>query len=459
MAEALDLLNRLKVTTSFGDEILNRAKNDALLIQAKGESAIATAEAKIAGAQTALEYLLDSSVFLLGTGFLTESINKFLVSLLKKDKDGKVILEKEIKKLLIEALTNGLGDTPIPIDFLTKGYELPIPLIDLFDLFKIDPTSPEGTSFYGRNNFNRNFFQEVLQSSASSTYISLSDLKNISFKYNIILNTVKVRGDQFLVDLPIKGVIEEIINSDSFVLIDTARLIADVMNTLYNFLGPNKTARSLRNEETLDAVVAKISQEMVSERVYSFTNDEKNKINAKAERRRAGGYIIDAACELQKLSIDPTIPETANDPENYTTFLMDLLELHLQINGVNKNEAIVDNYSKGLMKAFLLTLIHHTLLSPNVWLLFLLTRIFRVGYPQSKYADLIASGAANLDISDLIKDHSNIFDKLSKRLQETILNYFLDILIKALLKKLSPFILQITKEKAENYLTIIESLI
>lgn len=459
MADALDLLNRLKVTTSFGDEILSRAKNDALLIQAKGQSAIATAEAQISGAQTALEYLLDSSVFLLGTGFLTGNINKFITSLLKKDKNGKIIFEQEIKKLLINELTKGLEEKTIPIDFITKGYELPVQLIDLFDLFKVDPTTPEGNSSYGNNKFNRNFFQEVLQSSTPVTHIKLSQIPKISFQYNLILNTVKVQGDQLLTNVPIKSAIEDIINSDSFVLIDSARLIGDVMNTLYNFLGPHKTARSLRNEEMLDAVVGRISQEMTSERIFIFTNDEKIKINAKVDRRRAGGYIIDAACELQKITVDAKIPEEYHDPEKYETFLMNLLDVHLELNGVNKNEAIVDNYAKGLMKAFLLTLIHHTLLSPNVWILFLLTKIFRVGYPQSKYPDLIASGAANLDIVDLIKDHSNIFNKLTKRVEETILNYFLDILIKALLKKLTPFILQITKEKAENYLTVIESLI
>jgi hypothetical protein len=151
MADGLDILNRLKVTTSFGDEILNRAKNDAQAIQAKGNSAIATAEAQISGAQTALEYLLDTSVFLLGTGFLTESINKFLTSLLKRDKDGKIIFELQVKQLVFDALTKGLEDKLVPDEFITDGYVLPVPLMDLFDLFKIDPTSPEGTTFYGRN--------------------------------------------------------------------------------------------------------------------------------------------------------------------------------------------------------------------------------------------------------------------------------------------------------------------
>lgn len=459
MADGLDLLNRLKVTTSFGDEILNRAKNDAQAIQAKGNSAIATAEAKISGAQTALEYLLDTSVFLLGTGFLTESINKFLTSLLKRDKDGKIIFELKVKALLFEALTKGLEDKVVPNDFITDGYILPVSLIDLFDLFKIDPTSPEGTTFYGRNGFNRNFFQNILQSSASTPYLALPEMPGFLFKYNLILNTVTIKGDPSITGKTIKEVIGNIVLSDDFVLIDTSRLIADVLNTLYNFLAGKKTARALRNEEMLEAVVAKISQEMVSERVYSFTNEEKDKINATVVRRRQGGYILDAACELQKVVIDPAAIDTTSDPENYTEFLMNLLDVHLQVNGVEKNEAIVDNYSKGLMKAFLLTLIHHTLLSPSVWTLFLVTRCFRVGYPQTGYNDLIATGLGNIDIGDLIKDHSNIFDKLSKRLQESILDYFMDVLLKALLKKLTPFLIKVGKEKAENYLSIIESLI
>jgi hypothetical protein len=459
MADGLDILNRLKVTTSFGDEILNRAKNDAQAIQAKGNSAIATAEAQISGAQTALEYLLDTSVFLLGTGFLTESINKFLTSLLKRDKDGKIIFELQVKQLVFDALTKGLEDKLVPDEFITDGYVLPVPLMDLFDLFKIDPTSPEGTTFYGRNGFNRNFFQKILQSSATTPFLALQEMPGILFQYNLILNTVTVKGDPSILGKTIKEVLGNIILADNFVLIDTSRLIADVLNTLYNFLGGRKTARALRNEEMLDAVVAKISQEMVSERVYSFSNEEKDKINATVVRRRQGGYVLDAACELQKVVIDPAMINTVSDPQNYTEFLMNLLDVHLQVNNVEKNGAIVDNYSKGLMKAFLLTLIHHSLLSPSVWLLFLLTRIFRVGYPQTKYADLIASGVGNLDIGDLIKDHSNIFDKLSKRLQETILNYFMDILLKALLKKLTPFLVKIGKEKAENYLAILESLI
>lgn len=459
MADGLDLLNRLKVTTSFGDEILNRAKNDVQTIQAKGNNAIATAEASISGAQTALEYLLDTSVFLLGTGFLTESINKFLTSLLKRDKDGKIIFELKVKTLLSNALVKGLEGKLIPDEFITDGYVLPVSLIDLFDLFKIDPTSPEGTTFYGRNGFNRNFFQNVLQSSASTSYLALSEMPGVLFQYNLILNTVTIKGDPSISGKTIKEVIEGIILSDEFVLIDTSRLIADVLNTLYNFLSGNKTARALRNEEMLDAVIAKISQEMVTERVYSFTNEEKDKINATVVRRRQGGYILDSACELQTVVIDPAAINTAVNPENYTEFLMNLLDVHLKVNGVDKNEAIVDNYSKGLMKAFLLTLIHHTLLSPSVWTLFLITRIFRVGYPQTGYNDLIATGLGNIDIGDLIKDHSNIFDKLSKRLQESILDYFMDILLKALLQKLTPFLIKIGKEKAENYLYIIESLI
>lgn len=459
MADGLDLLNRLKVTTSFGDEILNRAKNDVQAIQAKGNSAIATAEARISGAQTALEYLLDTSVFLLGTGFLTESINKFLTSLLKKDKDGKIIFEQKVKVILFDALTKGLEEKLIPSEFITDGYVLPVSLIDLFDLFKIDPTTPDGTTFYGRNGFNRNFFQQILQSSATTPFLAIPEMPNILFRYNIILNTVTIKGDPAIAGLTIKEVLGQIIFNDKFQLIDTSRLIADVLNTLYNFLGGKKTARALRNEETLDAVVAKISQEMPSERVYEFTNEEKDKIEATVVRRRKGGYVLDAACELQTVMIDPAMILANTNPENYSDFLMNLLDVHLKVNGVTKNDAIADNYTKGLMKAFLLTLIHHTLLSPSVWLLFLLTRIFRVGYPHSGYPDLVASGLNNIGIGDLIKDHSNIFDKLAKRLQETVLDYFMDVLLKALLKKLTPFLIKVGKEKAENYLSIIESLI
>lgn len=450
MASNLDVLTKIKVAVSFDDNILTRAIDDVQKIQDKAST--------ISFTEDAVEYLLDLTVFMLGTGFLTKAINKFMTRLLAKDSAGKPKLEKKIKDLLFKSLTKNVGKKPLPADFITTGYALPMSAVDLFDLFKIDPTTPEGTTFYGNHGFNRNFF-DILQSSASSPLLMLREMPNVLFKYKLFLNTITLKGDPLLAGHTIEDFFTGIVYDDNFVLIDTARLIADMLNTLYNFLGSQKSTRALSNDEKLNQLIVNITQKTDVEKIFIFDKKQLSKIDEVVNKRKRGGYILDASCELQEVKLDIAALGNLTATGNYSEFLINTLDVNLSKNGVEKNDAIVDNYSKNLIKALIKVLIHHTILSPNIWMLFVLNEIFKTGYPKTKYPELILAGVTNVDILEILKGNKNVVTEITDAVYKTAVDFLTDIVIKEILKKISPFLIKIGKEKAENFLTIIESLI
>lgn len=461
LGQKLDTITQLKVSTSLGDGLL---ANNVQANNIRNGGGLKSLNPKN---KDVIEYVIDLMSLLFGPTFLQKSVNGVMKKVFNRGADGKMLLEERLKRDLLDVLCGADGDQELPLDFYTPGYVVPVKALDLFDLFKMNPGNPTDAKVFGAaGGFEATFLQRVLQSVTNSQEPEEFDtLPNIGFTYNMSDNavtlTAAVNTEEDAPPVTIESFFRSILYSPGFTLLNPEAIAMETLDLVLGFMSARRSQRALVNEEILREIVDKIGNEEPTETVYTFNPKSLEDIDLRAKKRKLGGYTLDLGCNVVNTRVtEETILEQIENQRDFAGMFTSALETQLKADGTTITDPIRQNFQRNLIKALILVLLKHTILQPRVWTLFVLSKIFQVGYPKSKYSEMVSSGINQVaDIKDVLKNRQELVTGIVKSVRKTATEYLTQFLIKEIMKRILPLQAEMAKEQIEAYTKILGSLV
>jgi hypothetical protein len=409
-----------------------------------------------------IDFLVDIMVSLLGTSSLEDAVTRVVSKLLKKDQvqeDGKT-MEHSMKEFIFKSLKVKDNNAIIPEDFKYEGYKVPVKAMDLFDMYKTNPESPVGKLMYGTDldNFNFKFQSDVLMNPYARDGVTLDTLSGVTFAPDTTGLFVDMKASEgHHIGKTINSFFQDMIMDESFELFDKKKILIDLVDVIYNFLSRNKSKGGLESEEIIKTIIDAVANEREIETVYDFNPKVLEDIEYNSSKRKIGGFTLDLNCEVTNIEITPETLQNLIDGDNFTTNILNPIA---EAGNDVENQALKANVFRGLLKSLLYVLLKNTLFSPRVWTLFILSSIFKTGYKQSIYVNMAIGQIPRAQhIMSLIKDKNKLIEYVGNKLLVYISDYLLNMIIKELVKKLAPLMIEIQKEKAQQYKDLLISLL
>jgi hypothetical protein len=415
-----------------------------------------------------VDFLVDIIITMLGSEKLEETINKIFKKLLKKDsqnnskdpKDGnKLSFEESIKEMLYKSLKVKNDTTLIPTDFITTGYRVPVKAIDLFDLYKTNPSSTMGKLIYGSdtNNFNYMLQSNVLMNPLATTQAQRAGISGVTFQSDNTGLFLDIKTDSFITEnTTINNFFYDIIYDNRFELFDTKKIMADLIDAIYNFLSNSKTKGSLQMEEIIKSMVNNISNEKEIDTVFDFNPDTLMGIEANINKRKNGGYLLDIGCDPTNIELDINLINDMLDFENFST---NILRPISESGNETENQALKENIHRGLVKSLLFVVLKNTLFSPRLWTLFIVSSIVKTGYSDSIYYRMLTESIPQQQfVFSLLKDKNKLIQFIGNEILKLLCDYLLEIVIKEVTKLVTEMMTEVCKEKVAQVKDLLISL-
>ena len=452
--QKLDAITQLKVTASLGQGLLENNPIISALRSGGGLKSLKTKNRDV------VEFILDLMTLIFGPDFLQKTTNGLMKKVFKKNSSGKMVLEDKLKTHLLDALCRNDGDLLLPTDFYTTGYAVPVKALDLFDLFKLNPGNPtEAKLFGGANGFETLLFRQVLQNvNPQSRAVSFNALPNINFGYVLAGNAVNMSA-AVAPNVTIEEFFRSILYAPGFKLLNPEVIAMEVLDVVMGYLSPRRTNRAIANEEVLRDIQDKISNEESIETVFTFNPKSLDDVNKRVKLRKAGGYTLNLGCNITNIKVtESEVLARIENQSDFANMFTSIMEKQLAADGTTLTGPIRDNFQRGLIKSLITVLLKHTLLNPRVWTLFVLSKIFQVGYPKSKYGTQINAGANTLaDLHEHLGNRQEMVKSLTKTVRAVAIEYLTEKVTKAVIQILTPVRIEMAKEQVESYTKIIAS--
>lgn len=415
-----DVINQLKVFTSIKNSttITNDSENSLSSLSSNKNDEIG--------------YLLDIIVGTFGTTYLTNIIGGVL---------GKFIptYSNSIRNIMLDILAS--NNLPI----IGQTLKIPIGLIDLFGLFKNDPTSSEGLTSYPNDGFSKTFYNECLRK-PNQNYI----YNGLTFKYKETLNVIEVINNS---STDSNLFFNNLIPTN---IVDSKYLISTILNKIFSTLNSNKSKKDLTNDIQFEKILDKLINNTTEDsQLFNFTDSEIIDLENELQNKIKGVTKYDLVCG----DIESFLPlEDFNNIVN----LLDVLskdntaDLNNLFDGViNKSTeksfsptdnktAIKDNFFKKFIKYILNSIVQSVFLSPlNIILLIISNPI------------LLTSVNG---LIDMLKNAKEFLKQILCNIKKILVDFIFNIFRKEVLKIVIPVFKQIVLEKKESTAKIVTSL-
>lgn len=409
-------------------------------------------------------FVLQIAALLFGVDFIETKLNGLLRELTgTADQPGE--LEATMKKALYRMCVEGLGDRPIPPGLTAPGYSIPVRLLDLFELFRIEPASEEGRVAHSK--FEKAIIENVLRRPGIAYRVP--EYPYLSFASDAAGQMVRITFDPTngrqpaptrLVDL-----FGDIIFDVDFRLFDPTRIAMDVLDVVLGITGRKRSLKALEREAWLNQVVSTLSAETTSEELFDFSAPALAQVRATVAQQREG-YALESGCEPESRQIPasavvvPTVPGS-REP-NLELAYQQLISSHLVTSGspgAGAETPVRDKVSTGLAKALVLVLARNTVLAPRVWTLLMLSRLLRGKVGTGEYERYVASGVNEVDFKGLVTGVRPLLEEAVKVVVRTGVKYLSVKVLAQLRKLLRPLLQRVLKEQASSYIAVVESLL
>lgn len=388
-------------------------------------------------------FLLDLLVVLVGSEVLKTLVGDLMTSFIDNVEPQ---LKEELKKQSIDFNSN----ESLPLYFIDNGIIIPANDIDLLEKYKSDPSSPTGSLIYnsGIGSLDKKIYEAILNPDTDVIY------NNFKVNYNTISNSFTFK--------PVNGntTIGEFTNEyiDNIEIINKRVFTAEVINNIFGTISSNqnKTQKQLIFEEKIDRSLRKLIDE---EDNISITPDELREIELAAQKKKEGIDTVDLGCGIinNKVtldSLDDLVLSVAlsDDPLTVGNAFVGLVDSGFDSSNQNQvsenDQTIKDGFLKKIINSIVLILVSALITPPQIRILLGLTSAFKnSGIPQ---------------LGDPIEDIINrrkLANCLSKTAKSTINEFIFNIIKSQILKLIVPVSKLIVKEKINQYLGVIRSLI
>jgi hypothetical protein len=398
----------------------------------------------------ALDFLLDLIKTLVG---FDELKNEFIRFLTYQVQPIESTLKELLKNLLKETFSCNI-DAIIPEYLINNGFNISVKQIDLFNLFKINPSSEFGSLSYGSTQQDlNNFLYQVIANSGSTNWkgiLTVEYLESGTVEGELRNDVLNIKINSNYSGKSINDFINDFL--DSIVILQLPLFINRIFDILYGIFSFSKDNRSLELENEVITLVEKIIElpEIdIDNSYYEFNTKDKQRIEELTNNRRNGIFKF-KTCNNIESSLDLNdLLNLTNDLNNTSTLIEQktvienrfatITEAATQnVDNNNKNLAGLDlygNFFKSVAVAILTLLI-----SPKVILLF------------SIYFKVVNTTIGFKNARDFINDNRTFFIKI---IRDVVLPIVIEFLLTKVLKIIKDLIVQdnvnrIT-EQANNY--------
>jgi len=389
-------------------------------------------------------FLLDMLTVLVGSESLKGVIGEVMTGYIRN-------VEPSLKTALKKQYVTYNSDQPLPSAFGAAGYKMEMSSLDSYGKLKTDPNTQLGSLLYNNNpvDFDNKMYEAIVNAGTDVDFNGV-----ITMNYDDVLDNVTIKpvnaGDS-IGDFTTKYI-------DSLTLIDESQFVSDITNVIFGTVttNQNKTETQVIAEEKLNQTIQKIINQAES---LDISDDELRQIERTAKDKISGVTFADLGCgylpnivtldSLQGLisgttgSSDPLVVGNA-----YVTLLAGGFENTNPTKAKEDIETIKDGFFKRLINAIIEVLVGAITTTTQIRALLGLFTGFK-NNNQPEIGDPI----------DDIKTNSNLISCLSKSAEETIYEFLFNLVKKELINLVIPVSKKILKEKINQYLGIIRSLI
>ena len=388
-------------------------------------------------------FLLDLLVVLVGSEKLQTTVGELMTAFVRN-------VEPKLKEELKNQTIDFNFDQTLPTSFNTIGISTPAKDIDTYEKLKTDPASQEGSLLY---NDNPNDFD--VKSYAAATNAGTEVIFNNT---KILFNTV---SDSFeYKPANPSQTIGEFTNDyiDGLTIINEKEFTSTIINKIFGTIdtNQNKTQNQLILETKLDKSINKLIDEDES---IAISDDELREIEQDAQKRLEGIQDVDVGCGvlINTVTLDSlenliSITSGSTDPltvgNAYLSLVEDGFDPDDEKQAKEDGETIKDGFFKRLINAIVSTLVGSIISPPQIRALFAMTSAFKNnGIPD-----------IGDPIDDLIK-RRKLADCLAKQAKATINEFLFELIKTEMMNLIIPVSKLILKEKINQYLQILRSLI
>lgn len=359
-------------------------------------------------------------------------------------------LKDELKKL--NSLHN--SDTPISGNFTTIGFRTAAKNIDISGKFNNDPSNDVGKLLYGDNSngFDRKSFEAI---SNPNTDISYS--ADMTIRYDELTDEFIYKGTNPLMT---KG---DFINNyiDNLTLIDEKELNSKILDSIYGNISSKSKDNTLNTVIELEKYNKSLDKLLTEEENIDVLDSELEEILKISEQRFKGiAEIQIGCCDCVDASLSLTDTENlinsvtgSSDP----TLVGDLYENTIDQSVTNPDQQDLKNKNKTTIKDGFFKRLINTIVKSIMEAI--------TSTPQIRALQLMISGFKNNGVATLdsaineLKKNRNTADCLAKTTKTTINKFIFDLVKKELLKIVTVVSVVILREKINQFIRILRSLI
>jgi hypothetical protein len=393
-------------------------------------------------------FLLDILKTVAGSTALVELIGAMFTTLIENS-------EPKIKEALKKQLIQTNASDALPTSFKNSGISLPVKDIDYKGKLKINPDSDTGSMLYDstKKSFDKTSYDAILNNGGYEIY------NNMSIKYIESNDSIQIIPNIDNTNPTIGEYFETYINNTE--ILNKKEIMTTVMDAFYGTLSSNqeKTVDQIYNELKVDIIIERVLND--EEDAYNIPSDEYNNLLTKAQELSTGIINYDLGCGLMAAEL------SFNDFNNLITTISGTTDPFLignQIgntinqstsgdtnsidNTIENKETIKDSFFQGIINLFTIKMIEQSISTPQVRTLFALMSSFQ------------NDGITSISSPDEDMKKFDVFiNCVAKEISANISEFIFNITVGYLMKLLTPVIKRVIKEKINQYLGILKSLV
>lgn len=390
-----------------------------------------------------IPFLLDTLKVVAGTEALKQLVGELILEISNK---SEIKLKTALKKQFIQS---NAGD-PIPIEFKTNGYTIPVKKIDLNGKFFSNPLSEEGNLIFDNQVPN---FDSVVHNSISNagTSYNFSGLEIKYIESTDSLNFKVPTGS----NMKIGEFFAEFI--DNTQIINKNELQTNVLDIIFGTLSKDggKTEQQVLNKLESQFLIKKImngddSFVILPEERAGLTEIATNLSNGE-NRLNLGCGLMSTVLEFSELkNLISTVSGSTNSFEissSYEDTMMSSVSNNPEV-AVENKETIRDGFFQMLIDLFTVELIGAVTTSPQIRTLLAIISGFQNN----------SEIALNDKAVDDFKKHKIFIKCLIKEALSLIAEFIFNLVVSYMIKLLTPVIKRVLREKINQYVKILKSL-
>lgn len=381
-------------------------------------------------------FIMDVMKTVAGSTAIKLAIGQMFSGLIKE-------IEPKLKTTLKKQFTQSNSDQQFSSNFEVTTS---VKSIDSKNKLKVSPSSATGGLIYGSStSFDSTAYDAIQNSGNYETY------NNMSIKYVESSDSFQIKPNS---SENVGSFFENFI--DDTEILNEKEIISSVMDGVYGTLASteNKTSDQIYKELQVEQV---LNQALEGDDSFEISPEDNEKLLNRAKEMSEGIINYNMGCGLMPASLDfdkfdETVINISDSTDPY--YIGDQLESTIdssssspQTSNENK-ETIKDGFFQLLIKTFIAKITEALTASPQVLALFAIMTALEGG-----------TGSLSDNTVDSLKNFKTCINCLSKEIKTLILAFLFSLAVSYLIKLLKPVIKRVLKEKVNQYIDLLKSLV